>query len=52
MQRRYMLNEQRQMERLVGLNADGDELNSAYETYWREHPKRKEREKQATALSF
>jgi Protein of unknown function (DUF1549)/Protein of unknown function (DUF1553)/Planctomycete cytochrome C len=47
MQRRYMLNEQREMERLVGLNADGDELNAAYEKYWREHPSRKEREKQA-----
>src|SRR5262249_19973044 len=47
MQRRYMLNEQRQMERLVGLNTDGEELNAAYEHYWREQPKRKEREKQA-----
>jgi len=47
MQRRYMLNEQRQMERLVGLNADGDELNTAYERYWREQPKLKEREKPA-----
>lgn len=53
MQRRYMLGEQRHMERLVGLNANGDELNAAYETYWREHPKRKEREKQAkSALEF
>src|SRR4029077_21082295 len=47
MQRRYMLNEQRHMERLVGLHADGEELNAAYEAYWREQPKRKEREKQA-----
>lgn len=46
MQGRYMLGEQRDMERLVGLGANGDELNAAYETYWREHPKRKEREKQ------
>jgi hypothetical protein len=46
MQRRYMLNEQRQMERLVGLHTDGDELNVAYETYWRQQPKLKEREKQ------
>lgn len=53
MQRRHMLNEQRQMERLVGLNADGDEQNTAYETYWREQPKGKEREKQAkSALSL
>jgi uncharacterized protein DUF1553 len=42
-----MLNEQRQMERLVGLGTDGDKLNAAYETYWREQPKLKEREKQA-----
>jgi hypothetical protein len=47
MQRRYMLNEQRQMEQLVGLGTDGDELNAAYEMYWREQPKLKEREKQA-----
>jgi Protein of unknown function (DUF1553) len=47
MQRRYMLNEQRQMEQLVGLGTDGDGLNAAYETYWREQPKLKEREKQA-----
>jgi Protein of unknown function (DUF1553) len=47
MERRYMLNEQRNMERLAGLNSDGQELNAAYETYWREQPGRKEREKQA-----
>jgi hypothetical protein len=47
MQDRYMLNEQRLMERLVGLGADGDGLNAAYEAYWREQPKRKDREKQA-----
>jgi hypothetical protein len=48
-----MLNEQREMERLVGLNADGEELNAAYEKYWHEHPKLKERERQAkSALEF
>src|SRR5262245_39437938 len=47
MQRRYMLNEQRNMERLVGLGAEGDTLNASYEAYWREQPKLKEREKQA-----
>ena len=47
MQKRYMLNEQRLMERLVGLGPDGDALNAAYEAYWREQPQRKEREKQA-----
>src|SRR5262249_9870085 len=46
MQRRYMLNEQRQMERLAGLGADGEALNTADETYWREQLKLKEREKQ------
>jgi hypothetical protein len=54
MQQRYMLNEQRTMERLAGLDAQGDDLNSAYEKYWRdERPKLKERENQAkSALEF
>jgi hypothetical protein len=54
MQKRYMLNEQRTMERLVGLDAQGDELNAAYEKYWRdERPRLKERENQAkSALEF
>ena len=47
MQRRYMLNEQRNMERLVGLHTNGEELNAAYEQYWREQPKLKERERHA-----
>ena len=47
MQTRYMLNEQRDMERLVGLGPDGDSLNSAYEKYWRELPKLKDREAKA-----
>ena len=46
-QTRHMLGQQRQMERLVGLGADGDELNAAYEKYWKKDPKAKEREKQA-----
>ncbi len=46
-QTRHMLNEQRQMERLVGLGADGDALNTAYEKYWKKNPKAKDREKQA-----
>lgn len=37
-QRRHMLGQQRVMERLVGLGADGDALNEAYERYWRERP--------------
>ena len=43
MQRRHMLNQQRLMERLVGLGADGDELNAEYETFWREQPEAKKR---------
>ncbi len=39
MQRRYMLGQQRYMEQLIGLGPDGDELNAAYERYWRERPK-------------
>jgi hypothetical protein len=47
MQKRYMLGEQRHMERLSGLGVDGETLNTAYEKYWREQPQRKERETQA-----
>lgn len=36
MQQRYMLGEQRVMERLVGLGDEGEDLNAAYEKYWRE----------------
>ncbi|MEY2879863.1 MAG: hypothetical protein RLZZ15_2243 [Verrucomicrobiota bacterium] len=46
-QTRHMLGQQRQMERLVGLNAEGDELNSAYEKYWKENAKARARERQA-----
>ena len=45
-QTRHMLGQQRQMERLVGLGADGDERNTAYEKYWKENSKKKDREKQ------
>ena len=49
MQTRYMLGEQRHMERLVGLEAKGDESNAAYEKHW----KLAERIKQAkSALEF
>ncbi len=47
MERRYMLGEQRVMERLVGLGADGDESDLAYEKYWLERPKIQERQKHA-----
>ena len=47
MEQRYMLGEQRVMERLVGLGNDGDEADRSYEQYWRERPKLVERHKQA-----
>lgn len=47
MERRYMLGQQRVMERLVGLGPDGDENDGAYEKYWRELPKLKERQTRA-----
>ena len=45
MERRYMLGQQRVMEQLVGLGEKGDEINAAYEKYWRELPKLRERAK-------
>lgn len=55
MEKRYMLGQQRVMERLVGLGDEGEELDAAYEEYWREQPKLKERlkraEKALTALT-
>lgn len=53
MQQRHMLGQQRVMEQLVGLGEKGDELNAAYEKYWRERPKVAESKKQAeSALEF
>ncbi len=53
MERRYMLGQQRVMERLVGLGPGGDESDGAYEKYWRERPQLKEQQKQAkSALEF
>ena len=53
MEKRHMLGQQRVMERLVGLGADGDKLDASYETYWRELPKKKEAAKRAnSALEF
>lgn len=43
MQRRYMLGQQRVMERLVGLGPNENERNDAYEKYWRERPQLKKR---------
>jgi hypothetical protein len=41
MQQRFMLGEQRVMERLCGLGAEGDVRNNEYETFWRELPSKK-----------
>jgi hypothetical protein len=49
MERRHMLNEQRVMEQLVGLGANGDELDAAYEKFWRERPKAVEKRKSVKA---
>ena len=43
LQTRHMLGQQREMEQLVGLGAEGQQLNEAYETYWRDQPKAKKR---------
>ncbi|MFO0906419.1 MAG: PSD1 and planctomycete cytochrome C domain-containing protein [Pirellulales bacterium] len=47
MQTRFMLNEQRMMEQLIGLGADGERVNVEYERYYRELPQLREREKHA-----
>lgn len=53
MEQRYMLGQQRVMERLVGLGEDGGQLNRAYEAYWRSLPKVKSNRKDAEAgLAF
>lgn len=48
-QQRYMLGQQRVMERLVGLGVDGDKNNEEYETYWRDRPRLLEQVKHAKA---
>ncbi len=50
MERRWMLGEQRVMEQLVGLGSEGDQLDEAYEKYWRERPALIEQKKHAEAL--
>lgn len=49
MQQRYMLGQQRVMERLVGLGAEENAVNAAYEKYWRESKTLQERAKQGKA---
>ena len=51
MEKRHMLNEQRVMERLVGLGPNGGDADDAYEAYWRDKPKLIEKKNRAeTAL--
>ena len=50
MESRYMLGQQRVMERLVGLGIDGDALNGRYEKYWRERPQLKKKIDQAKSV--
>jgi hypothetical protein len=50
MEKRFMLNEQRVMERLIGLGPDGDAADNAYEEYWSEQPKLKKKLEQAKAV--
>ena len=53
MEQRYMLGEQRVMEQLIGLGADGDQLDNAYEKYWRERPQlQKQQGRAKSALEF
>ncbi|MEZ6062699.1 MAG: PSD1 and planctomycete cytochrome C domain-containing protein [Planctomycetaceae bacterium] len=52
-ERRYMLGEQRVMERLTGLGPEGEDLDAAYEKYWRDRKSLQETAKQAkTALDL
>lgn len=53
MEQRYMLGEQRVMEQLVVIGADGDVLDDAYEKYWRERPQQQKKLAHAkSALDF
>ncbi len=47
MEKRHMLGQQRVMEQLVGLGADGSDLDEAYETYWRDLAEMKARKTDA-----
>ncbi|MCO6455815.1 MAG: PSD1 domain-containing protein [Pirellulaceae bacterium] len=49
LEQRYMLGEQRVMEQLVGLGADGESLDGAYEEYWRARPQKLQQQKDAQA---
>jgi mono/diheme cytochrome c family protein len=49
MEQRFMLNEQRVMERLVGLGENGEAVDDAYEAYWRNLRNLKSRAEKAKA---
>ncbi|MFO0912607.1 MAG: PSD1 and planctomycete cytochrome C domain-containing protein [Pirellulales bacterium] len=49
MEQRFMLNEQRVMERLVGLGETGESLDDQYEAYWRDLANGKTRAERAAA---
>jgi hypothetical protein len=50
MEQRFMLGEQRVMERLVGLGENGDAADEAYEAYWRSLPGVKARAEKAKSV--
>ncbi len=50
MEKRHMLNEQRVMERLVGLGPTGNQADDAYEEYWRSQPKPNDKKKKAESV--
>lgn len=53
METRYMLGQQRLMEQLIGLGTDGEQVDGAYEQYWRDRPQLQERLTQAkTAIAL
>jgi hypothetical protein len=53
MEQRYMLGQQRKMEQLIGLGANGQSLDDAYEKYWRERPAiKKSKEKAEEVLKI
>ena len=47
METRYMLGQQRPMERLAGLGTNGENADDAYELYWRQQPQVAEKKSQA-----
>lgn len=50
MEKRYMLGQQRVMERLAGIGTRGDALDAAYEEFWRDKPGNEAKAKKAKAV--